>query len=70
MSKLISNPLTTREVSKREQAAEWERRSIIRGSKNLAKAILKTNKLFGPMSVEKQVEAVKYAYDIKAVIRR
>ena len=70
MSKRLSRPISDHAVFKREQAIEHERRAIIRGSKDLARAILRTKKLYSPMSVEDQVAAVEYAYDIKAVIRR
>lgn len=69
MSKLINSPITPREATKREQAADSTRKAVIKGSKRLAKAILSTNKLFGPMSIASQIEAIEYAYDIQAVIR-
>ena len=70
MSKLKSMALSPRELEIRDQAIEWERKKIIEGSRALAQAIIGTKKLFGPMTVDQQIEAVKYAYDIEPVIRR
>lgn len=70
MSKLKSAVLSPRELEIRDQAIEWERKKIVDGSRALAQAILSTKKLFGPMTVDEQIEAIKYAYNIEAVIRR
>lgn len=69
MSKLKSMALSPRKLEIRDQAIEWERKKIIEGSRALAQAIIGTKKLFGPMTVDQQIEAVKYAYDIEPVIR-
>lgn len=69
MSKLKNMSLSPRELEIRDQAIEWERKKIIEGSRALAQAIISTKKLFGPMTVDQQIEAVKYAYDIEPVIR-
>lgn len=66
----MSNHMSDHAVFKREQALEHERRGIINGSRDLAKAILRTKKLYRQMTIEEQVEAVEYAYGIKAVIKR
>lgn len=47
--------------------ARWKRQ-MIRSSKMLVKAILKTGKLHGPMSEEDQVRAIGYAYGMDVVI--
>jgi hypothetical protein len=35
------------------------------GSKALCAAILKTGKLHGPMTIEKQLQAIEYAHDVE-----
>lgn len=44
--------------------------SCIRGSRALCAAILKTGKLHRKMSVDEQIEAVKYAHNVGVIIER
>lgn len=45
--------------------ADYQKRS-----KQFARAILATKKLHGPMSIDEQVELVKWAHDVPAVMEK
>lgn len=55
----------TKPASNRVEQMAQEEMLARRGSKALAVAIFKTGRLHGPMSVERQREAVCWAHDIK-----
>jgi len=41
---------------------------LVEGSRELAKAILKTKKLHGPMTKEEQIDLVAWAYDVNITV--
>lgn len=62
-SKLMEGPSYT------DQAFVKMRDDCVRGSRKLAAAVLRTGKMYGPMSEAKQIEAIEYAYGVKAVLK-
>lgn len=56
------------EIVKQDQNLEARRQKMVDGSKALCAAILRTGKLYKPMSQAAQVEAIEYAYNVTARI--
>jgi hypothetical protein len=42
--------------------------ALVEGSRELAKAILKTKKLHGPMTNKEQIDLVGWAYDVNITV--
>lgn len=49
--------------------SEDEKKSMIEASKDLARKILDTKKLYRKMTIEEQIDAMEYAYGIKVIFR-
>lgn len=63
LSKLMEGPSYT------DHSFVNMRNNFIRGSRLLAAAVLKSGKLYGPMSEAAQIEAVEYAYDVNVTLK-
>lgn len=69
MSKLVAAPITKGSIDKNNKMSKEAASSIAIGSRNLAKAILDTKKLYRKMTIEEQIDAMEYAYGIKIIFR-
>lgn len=64
-----TRPLSISKLPERGDGDRRYRGAMEEGSKALCQAILETGQLHGPMSEQKQIDAVSWAYDV-TILRR
>lgn len=68
-SKLLAQPLTQEELNRRNQSLEHDKRRLIKSNKAHVDAILKTKKLFSPMTHDEQLDLIEWVDDTKIYFR-
>jgi hypothetical protein len=66
MTRLPARIQSSKLPSKESDAQYFAR--LVEGSRELAKAIMKTGKFHGPVSEEDQIALVAWAYDVKITV--
>ena len=67
--RLVSMPLTERELEIRNQSIEHDKLRLEKANKAHVAAIIATKKLFSKMTEEQQYEAIEWAFNIKILFK-